>query len=127
TGRRVSFEHEPVMVDEIVAVFGTVPAGTVLDATLGGGGHALALLERYPQLSVLGLDRDEQAIAAAARRLARFGGRVTTAHERFDRLRDAMREHDVSELSGALFDLGVSSPQLDEGERGFSYRHDGPV
>ncbi len=121
------FAHEPVMVDEIVAVFATVPPGAVLDATLGGGGHAAAILDEYPALSVLGIDRDDQALAAAGECLARFGDRVTTAHSRFDGISDVMREHDVDSLSGALFDLGVSSPQLDRAERGFSYRNDGPL
>lgn len=123
----MDFAHEPVMVDEVVGVFATVPPGTVLDATLGAGGHAEALLERYSALAVLGLDRDEQALAAATARLARFGARVRTAHARFDRLVAVMRDHGVDELSGALFDLGVSSPQLDRAERGFSYRQDGPL
>jgi len=122
-----AFAHEPVMVDEIVAVFATVPPGTVLDATIGGGGHAAAILDEYPALSVLGIDRDDQALAATGERLARFGDRVTTAHGRFDGIRDVMREHDIDSLSGALFDLGVSSPQLDRAARGFSYRNDGPL
>ena len=121
------FAHEPVMLDEIVAVFATVPPGAVLDATVGGGGHAAAILDKYPALSVLGIDRDDQALAAAGERLARFGDRVTTAHSRFDGIGDVMREHDVDTLSGALFDLGVSSLQLDRAERGFSYRNDGPL
>jgi len=121
------FAHEPVMVDEIVAVFAGVPAGTVLDATLGGGGHSAALLAQYPEMSILGIDRDEQALAAASKRLERFGDRVTTAHSRFDGIRDVMRTHDIEQLSGALFDLGVSSPQLDQGDRGFSYRNEGPI
>jgi 16S rRNA (cytosine1402-N4)-methyltransferase len=121
------FAHEPVMVDEIVAVFTPVPEGTLLDATLGGGGHAEALLERCPQLSVLGLDRDEQALDAARTRLHRFGRRVTTVHSRFDRLADVIADAGVERLSGALFDLGVSSPQLDQAERGFSYRNEGPL
>jgi 16S rRNA (cytosine1402-N4)-methyltransferase len=121
------FLHEPVMVDEIVAVFAPVPAGTLLDATLGGGGHAEALLDQYPHLSVLGLDRDEQAVGAARRRLRRFGRRVTTVHSRFDRLAEVMAESGLDSLSGALFDLGVSSPQLDHADRGFSYRSEGPL
>jgi 16S rRNA (cytosine1402-N4)-methyltransferase len=121
------FAHEPVMVDEIVAVFASVPAGTVLDATLGGGGHSAALLAQYPEMSILGIDRDEQALAAASTRLGRFGDRITTAHSRFDGIRDVMRTHDIEQLSGALFDLGVSSPQLDQGDRGFSYRNEGPI
>jgi len=122
-----TFDHRPVMVDEIVTVFGTVPPGTVLDATLGGGGHAEALLDRYPHLSVLGLDRDAQAIDAARQRLGRFGKRVTTVHSRFDRLIEVLADSGVESLAGALFDLGVSSPQLDHAERGFSYRNEGPL
>ena len=118
------FHHLPVMAAEIVAAFATVPAGTVLDATLGGGGHAEQLLAAYPDLRILGLDRDESALAAATQRLARFGDRVQTVHVRFDHLHDAMNAARVEILSGALFDLGVSSPQLDRIERGFSYRQD---
>jgi len=122
-----SFEHTPVMRDEIVDAFAPVPPGVVLDATLGGGGHSEALLERRADLAILGLDRDPVALAAAAERLARFGDRVTTVHTRFDHVDEAMTAADVDRLSGALFDLGVSSPQLAEAERGFSYRNDGPL
>jgi 16S rRNA (cytosine1402-N4)-methyltransferase len=118
------FHHQPVMVDEITKVFERVPAGVLLDATLGGGGHAERLLESYERLSILGLDRDEIALAAARQRLARFGDRLMVHHSRFDRLEDAMEAFSVNSLSGALFDLGVSSPQLDDARRGFSYRHE---
>lgn len=121
------FHHLPVMAHEIVALFGSVPRGVVLDATLGGGGHAEMLLEAHPHLSILGLDRDPSALAAAAQRLARFGDRIHTVHCRFDHLHAAMNAAHVEMLSGALFDLGVSSPQLDHVERGFSYRHDAPL
>ncbi len=121
------FEHRPVMLDEIVELFAGVPAGVVLDATLGGGGHAAALLERWEHLTVLGIDRDPAARAAATERLARFGGRFHVHPGRFDHLDDAMEAFDVTHLSGAVFDLGVSSPQLDDPERGFSYRHDAPL
>jgi 16S rRNA (cytosine1402-N4)-methyltransferase len=121
------FEHDPVMLAEIVAVFATVPPGTLLDATLGGGGHSEALLEHHHTMRVLGIDQDRDALVAARRRLRRFGTRVTTVHSRFDRIADVMREHGVAELSGALFDLGVSSPQLDRADRGFSYHQDGPL
>jgi 16S rRNA (cytosine1402-N4)-methyltransferase len=121
------FDHRPVMLDEITAVFASVPAGVVLDATLGGGGHAEGLLGSFDHIAVLGLDRDEVALAAARQRLARFGGRLMTAHCRFDRLETAMEALSVNSLSGALFDLGVSSPQLDAAERGFSYRLDAPL
>src|SRR5690606_15197589 len=101
------------------------------DATLGGGGHSEAILDAHPHLSVLGLDQDPDAIAAATARLARFGDRVTVRRTRFDRI-----AHVVAEVlpglghagpSGALFDLGVSSPQFDRPERGFSYRGSGPL
>jgi 16S rRNA (cytosine1402-N4)-methyltransferase len=118
------FHHQPVMVEEITNVFERVPAGVLLDATLGGGGHAERLLERYEQLRILGLDRDDFALAAAQQRLARFGDRLMVHHSRFDRLEDAMEAFSVDSLSGALFDLGVSSPQLDDAARGFSYRHE---
>lgn len=115
------------MAREIVEVFATVPAGVVLDATLGGGGHAEMILDTYPHLSILGIDRDLSALAAATERLARFGDRLQTVHCRFDHLVTAMNTTQISTLSGALFDLGVSSPQLDHAERGFSYRHDAPL
>jgi len=112
------------MVDEIVELFGTVPAGYVLDATLGGGGHSEALLTRWPHIGILGIDRDGTALAAAQQRLARFGDRVKVYRCRFDRLEQAMEALSIETLSGALFDLGVSSPQLDRADRGFSYRND---
>ena len=118
------FHHVPVMLDEIVELFGTVPAGFVLDATLGGGGHSEALLTRWPHIGILGIDRDGAALAAAQQRLARFGDRVKVYRCRFDRLEQAMEALSIETLSGALFDLGVSSPQLDRSDRGFSYRND---
>jgi len=121
------FHHLPVMVHEIVGLFEKVPPGFVLDATLGGGGHSEHLLERWPHLSILGIDRDEHALAAAQARLARFGDRLRVYHCRFDRLDEAMEALSIDTLSGALFDLGVSSPQLDVAERGFSYRNDAPL
>jgi len=122
-----SFEHDPVMVDEITAIFDAVPAGTVVDATLGGGGHSHALLSRRADIDILGIDQDADAIAAALSRLAEFADRVRTSRRRFDELDEALAEHGVTEISGALFDLGVSSPQLDRPERGFSYRNEGPI
>jgi len=121
------FEHAPVMRDEIVASLRPVPEGVVLDATLGGGGHAEALLDDRDDLRVLGLDRDPDALDFARRRLSPFGDRLMTHRCRFDALDEAMQVNHVETLSGAVFDLGVSSPQLDRAERGFSYRHDGPL
>jgi 16S rRNA (cytosine1402-N4)-methyltransferase len=123
----VVFEHEPVMRTEIVELFTPVPPGTVVDATVGGGGHAEALLSAHPHLRVVGLDRDRVAVEAATTRLARFGDRARVVHARFDRLDSVLDELGVGDgpdvssgLVGALFDLGVSSPQLDEAQRGFS-------
>ncbi len=122
-----AFSHDPVMRDEIVDTFREVPSGVVLDATLGGGGHSEAILESRDDLRILGLDRDPDALAAATARLERFGARVMTHRCRFDELDAAMAAHEVERLTGALFDLGVSSPQLDRADRGFSYRQDGPL
>jgi 16S rRNA (cytosine1402-N4)-methyltransferase len=121
------FEHAPVMVEEITAVFANVPSGTIVDATLGGGGHTAALLDSRDDLDVIGIDQDHDALQAATTRLAGYGDRLRTSQRRFDQLDEALAEHDVEEISGALFDLGVSSPQLDRGDRGFSYRHEGPL
>ena len=99
----------------------------VVDATLGLGGHTEALLKRFPQLTVIGIDRDPQALAQAKQRLSSFGGRVKTSHAIFDEISDVVSSHGHSHVSGILFDLGVSSMQLDERERGFSYSHDAPL
>jgi 16S rRNA (cytosine1402-N4)-methyltransferase len=120
------FIHIPVMADRIVEIFRPVPTGVLVDATVGGGGHARLLLEARPDLRLVGIDRDPAALAAAAEVLAPFGDRVTLRHARFDDLETVMTDVQPP-VSGALFDLGVSSPQLDRGERGFSYRHDGPL
>jgi 16S rRNA (cytosine1402-N4)-methyltransferase len=123
------FAHEPVMVDEVVASFAPVPPGLVVDATVGGGGHAEAILVAHPHLRVLALDRDPDAVEEASRRLASFGARAVVRHARFDQLVDLAADAGApgGTVSGVLFDLGVSSPQLDRPERGFSYRADAPL
>ncbi len=121
------FSHQPVLVDEVVELLAPVPEGLLVDGTVGGGGHAAAVLASHPHLSVLGLDRDPVAVAAASARLAPFGPRATVIRARFDHLADAVADAGVTALSGVLLDLGVSSPQLDRAERGFSYRHDAPL
>ena len=99
----------------------------VVDATLGLGGHTEALLSRFPQLTVIGIDRDPQALEKARTRLSQFGKRLKTSHAIFDSITDVSQSHGYSALSGVLFDLGVSSMQLDESDRGFSYSHDAPL
>ena len=121
------FAHVPVMRDEIVELFAPVPPGVLLDGTVGGGGHAAALLEAHPQLRIVGLDQDPVAVEAASARLAPWGDRATVVRARFDGFAAVVEELGVAGLSGALLDLGVSSPQLDVAERGFSYRSDAPL
>ncbi len=115
------------MVDRVVELFAAVPPGVHVDATLGDGGHAAAVLAANPDLELLGIDRDPDAIAASTARLAPFGDRVTVRQARFDQLGDVTEDLGLSEVSSVLFDLGVSSRQVNEGHRGFSYRADGPL
>lgn len=126
-GGQGRFAHQPAMVNEVTALFAPVPSGVVLDATAGGGGHAAAVLAAHPHLSVVGLDQDPDAVAAATQALAGYGDRALVVHSRFDSFDDVLDRLGVAHLSGALFDLGVSSPQLDRAERGFSYRADAPL
>jgi 16S rRNA (cytosine1402-N4)-methyltransferase len=123
------FVHAPVLLDRVVELLSTVPAGTVVDATLGGAGHAATVLQSRPDLRVLGLDRDRNALAAAQARLAPFGSRAEAHHARFDQLATVVAAAGAASqpIVGVLFDLGVSSPQFDDGDRGFSYRHDAPL
>jgi 16S rRNA (cytosine1402-N4)-methyltransferase len=122
------FDHTPVMVSEVVSMFEPVPAGVILDATVGGGGHAAALLSALPEHDLIGLDTDQAAVAAARGRLSGFGNRARVVKARFDDLAVVVQDSAIERpVTGVLFDLGVSSPQLDVPERGFSYRFDGPL
>ena len=116
-----------MLLGHIVELFAPVPPGWVVDATVGGAGHASALLERHRHLRVLGLDQDADALAAASERLRPFGDRALLSHVRFDALEHTVQQLGTTPVSGVLFDLGVSSPQLDRVERGFSYRHEAPL
>ncbi len=100
------------------------PGAVVLDATLGAGGHSRALLERFPALHLVGVDRDTAALALAGARLAPFADRIDLVHRRYDAIPDVLDELGIDGLDGVLFDLGVSSMQLDEVDRGFSYARD---
>jgi len=99
----------------------------VIDATLGLGGHSEALLARFENLTVIGIDRDENALGRAQERLTPYADRVKTAHCVFDQISTVAKEFGYKNINGALFDLGVSSMQLDETERGFSYSQDAPL
>jgi 16S rRNA (cytosine1402-N4)-methyltransferase len=122
----VSFEHLTVLRDESVAALAPAAGETFVDCTLGGGGHTEALLEAA-ECRVIGLDRDPAALSAARERLARFGDRFEAVHTDFAGLSRVLAERGLSQVDGVLADLGVSSPQLDEAERGFSFRMAGPV
>ena len=122
------FSHLPVMAREVVELFLAVPGGLIVDCTVGGGGHSAVLLDARPDVRVLGLDRDADAVEAARSRLARFGDRVQVVHGRFEQLGSLVERHGEGEQAmGILMDLGVSSAQLDRPERGFSYRFDAPL
>ena len=122
-----NFAHEPVMLREVTDLLSDVPDGVIVDATVGGAGHAAALLAANDRMSLIGLDQDRFALDAAQIRLAPHGDRVTLRHCRFDAIREVVSSLDVPALSGCLFDLGVSSPQLDMAERGFGFRQAGPL
>lgn len=99
----------------------------VVDATLGLGGHAEALLTKFPNLVVIGIDRDRDALAIASSRLAAFGGRFQAFHAVYDEILDVIEKSGFTKVNGILFDLGISSMQVDEIERGFSYSQDAPL
>ncbi len=126
-GEPIGFHHRPVMVAQILEVMGEAPGGVILDATLGGGGHAEAILEARDDVRVIGIDRDDQALTAAGTRLAAFGDRVQLERSAFVELGSLLDALEIDGLAGFLFDLGVSSPQLDHADRGFSYREAGPL
>lgn len=120
------FAHAPVMLDEIVELVVQAPAGVYADLTLGGAGHAQAVLEARSDMELHGFDQDEMALRAASARLG-DGERITLHDTRFDGAARHLEDAGVDTISAFLMDLGVSSPQLDIGERGFSFRHDGPL
>jgi 16S rRNA (cytosine1402-N4)-methyltransferase len=123
-----SSAHEPVLLREVVDLLSVGDGATVVDATLGLGGHTEALLEQVgPRGRVLGIDRDRQALDLARERLARFGDSFVAVHGNHSDLLKLLRVNGVFAVDGVLFDLGVSSLQLDDPERGFSFRGDGPL
>jgi 16S rRNA (cytosine1402-N4)-methyltransferase len=120
--------HVPVLLAECLEALAPRAGGLYCDCTLGRGGHAEALLEAsHPDGRLIGLDRDPSALQACRERLARFGDRVTLVHARFGEVRGELDRLGIDGVDGLLADLGVSSPQLDEAERGFSFRFDGPL
>ncbi len=124
----VTFSHLSVLPDEVLALLAPAPGGIYLDGTLGGGGHARLILEASaPDGRLVGLDRDPSALRKAAEVLAPFGNRVVLRHRNFSDAAEVLAELGISGLDGMLLDLGVSSHQLDEASRGFSFRGEAPL
>ena len=121
------YGHKPVLLEECLEALAVRPEGIYLDGTLGRAGHSLEILRRLTTGRLIGVDRDLAAIEAARERLAEFEDRVTLVHGNFSDLGDILQNLGIVGVDGMLFDLGVSSPQLDEPRRGFSYMHDAPL
>jgi 16S rRNA (cytosine1402-N4)-methyltransferase len=128
--KEVSEIHVPVMLERTLEILGEAVAGAnaiLVDCTLGLGGHTEAFLEKFPNLTVVGIDRDQNALDLAGKRLARFGDRVKFAHATYDQILSVLADLNIESVQGVLLDLGVSSMQLDEAERGFAYSFDAPL
>ena len=121
------YGHVPVLLHECLDALALRPDGVYVDGTLGRAGHSLEIAKRLTTGRLIGIDRDETAITAAKERLADYMDRVTLVHSNFDRVGEILDELGLDGADGMLFDLGVSSPQLDEAERGFSYMQDAPL
>lgn len=122
--------HVPVMLERVVALLAPaleVPGAVVVDATLGLGGHSSEILRRFGSVRLVGLDRDPEAVSRATERLAPYEGRTTLVHAVYDELPEVLAGLGLKHVQGVLFDLGVSSLQLDQARRGFSYAQDAPL
>lgn len=122
--------HVPVLRERCVSLLEPAieaSGSVVIDATLGMGGHSESMLKRFPGLHLIGIDRDEEALALSTERLAPFQDRIDLVHAVYDEIPDVLDDLGVDEVQGVLFDLGVSSLQLDERERGFAYSYDAPL
>ena len=120
--------HEPVLLNEVVEFLRpNREDGTLVDATVGLGGHAEALLERYPAVRLIAIDRDPRALEVARERLRKFEKRVTFVQGRYEKLIDILKQSNTATISGLLADLGVSSMQFDDAARGFSFRFEAPL
>ena len=121
------FHHISVLLQECIDGLGIKPDGIYVDGTLGGAGHSAQIAKRLTTGRLIGIDRDPVALAAAAERLAPYEKNVTLVHSNFCEMAQVLRELEISGVDGILLDLGVSSPQLDDGQRGFSYMTDAPL
>ena len=121
------FHHISVLLDECIEGLNIRPGGIYVDGTLGGAGHSRRIAERLTTGTLIGIDRDPIALKAASERLAPYQDRVTLVHSNFCDMKQVLQELDIPGVDGILLDLGVSSPQLDDGQRGFSYMTDAPL
>ena len=123
----LDYGHRPVLLAECLDALAIRPDGVYVDGTLGRAGHSLEIARRLTTGRLIGIDRDETAIAAAQERLRDYMDHVTLVHSNFDRIGEILEDLHIPGADGMLFDLGVSSPQLDDAARGFSYMHDAPL
>jgi 16S rRNA (cytosine1402-N4)-methyltransferase len=121
------FHHVSVLLQEGLDGLNIRPDGIYVDGTLGGAGHSFQIASRLTTGRLIGIDRDTVALEAASKRLAPYADRVTLVHSNFCRIKEVLQQLDIPGVDGILLDLGVSSPQLDDGERGFSYMTDAPL
>jgi len=123
----MEFSHKSVLLWECIDALNIRPNGIYLDGTLGGGGHSLEICRHLTTGRLIGVDRDEAALEAARKRLSRHARKVTLVHDNFENIALILDSLNLDKIDGMLFDLGVSSPQLDDGSRGFSYMADAPL
>lgn len=122
--------HQPVLLERALEILGPAlnsDSAVFVDCTLGLGGHSLAFLETFPNLTLVGIDRDPSALALAGERLAKFADRIHLVHAVYDQVEEVIEKLGIAEVHGILLDLGVSSMQLDERERGFAYSYEAPL
>lgn len=117
----MEFKHISVLLEESVDMLNIKPGGIYVDGTLGGGGHSQLILKKANDIRLVGIDRDKTALAAAKKRLEEYKDRVTYIHSNYRNIKKVLSDLKIDKIDGAILDLGVSSPQLDVGERGFSY------
>ncbi|NLL66199.1 MAG: 16S rRNA (cytosine(1402)-N(4))-methyltransferase RsmH [Clostridiaceae bacterium] len=126
----MEFEHKPIMLEECIEFLKIRQNGVYVDGTLGGGGHSSEIIKRLgPNGTLVGIDQDKNAIEAAKKKFSSIDikANVIIAHTNFENIREVLKAQKIDSVDGVLLDLGVSSHQLDEGERGFSYQHDAPL